>query len=83
VPRAPGQAVNAEPWEPVGGGDNPRINGAQSVPESRSSAHRAALGSVGPAATGNQPSFLMFKLGCPATLCKRWPPAPAFGGYRR
>ena len=63
----------------VGGGENPRINGAESVPESRSSSHRAARGSVGPAVTGNQPSLLMVKDGCPATLCKRWPTAPAFG----
>ena len=68
---------------PVGGGENPRINGAESVPESRSSSHRAALGSGGPAVTGNQPSLLMVKDGCPATLCKRWPTAPAFGGCRR
>jgi hypothetical protein len=67
----------------VGGGENPRINGAESVPESRLSSHRAALGSVGPAAMGNQPSLLMVKDGCPATLCKRWPTAPAFGGCRR
>ena len=67
----------------VGGGENPRINGAESLPESRSSSHRAALGSVGPAAAGNQPSLLMIKDGCPATLCKRWPTAPAFGGCRR
>ena len=67
----------------VGGGENPRINGAESVPESRSSSHRAALGSGGPAVTGNQPSLLMVKDGCPATLCKRWPTAPAFGGCRR
>ena len=31
----------------VGGDENPRVNGAQSVPKSRSSPHRAALGSVG------------------------------------
>ena len=67
----------------VGGGENPRINGAETVTESMWSSHRAALGSGGPAVTGNQPSLLMVKDGCPATLCKRWPTAPAFGGCRR
>ena len=58
-------AASSPPGSAVGGGENPRINGAQSVPEPRSSSHRAALGPVGTAATGNQPSLLMVKDGCP------------------
>ena len=36
------------PLAPVGGGENPRVNGDESVLKTGQSLHRAALGSVGP-----------------------------------
>ena len=67
----------------VGGGENPRVNGDESV-----FGTDFILGWGRPrldrgCGEGNRPLISMVQDGCPATLCKPWPTAPAFGGLRR
>ena len=64
----------------VGGGKNPRVNGDESVSIPTSFSDGTGPWLDRSCGEGNRPLILMVQDGCPATLCKRWPTAPAFGG---